>query len=89
MAVRYDELPSMRRGIKFFVRYAARLRREGGSLSLTMPRYIVRQWRLKAGDNLLVRSTEEGILLSPRFPSVGISPEYTRTRSGERRQPQP
>lgn len=79
----------MRRGFKFFFRYAARLRREGGSLSLTMPRYIVRRWQLKAGDDLLVRSTEEGILLSPRFLNAAVAPEYSRTRTGERRHPQP
>lgn len=79
----------MRRGFRFFFRYAARLRREGGSLSLTMPRYIVRQWQLEAGDDMLVRSTEEGILMTPRFPGVRIQPEYSRTRTGERRDPRP
>lgn len=78
----------MRRGPLFFFRYAARLRREGGSLSLTIPRYIVRHWELRAGDDLLVRSTEEGIFLTPRFPGR-VTPEYSRTRSGERRNPQP
>ena len=44
-----------------------RLRREGGSLSITVPRYIVRHWKLEAGMRLVVRSTDQGILLFPRY----------------------
>jgi antitoxin component of MazEF toxin-antitoxin module len=48
-------------------RISVRVRREGGSLSLTMPRYIVRHWKLEAGTRLVVRSTKLGILLYPRY----------------------
>lgn len=79
----------MRRGPRFVFRYAARLRREGGSLAITVPRYIVRRWRLEAGDELLIRSTEEGILMAPRFLDVNVRLEFSRNRSGERRSPHP
>ena len=49
------------------MRVTVRLRREGGSLSVTVPCHIVRQWKLKAGDRLLVRSSDEGILIYPRY----------------------
>jgi antitoxin component of MazEF toxin-antitoxin module len=75
----------MRRGYPFRVRYAVRLRREGGSLSLTLPRYITRKWLLVPGDELLAKSTEDGILLCPRFLRPGTTPEYVRSLSGERR----
>ena len=48
-------------------RISVRLRREGGSLSATIPRYIVRHWKLEAGMRLVVRSTKYGILLYPRY----------------------
>lgn len=79
----------MRRGPRFVFRYAARLRREGGSLAITVPRYIVRRWRLEPGDELLIRSTEEGILMAPRFPDAYVRLEFSRNRSGERQPLQP
>ena len=39
----------------------------GGSLSITIPRYIVRHWKLKAGMRLVVRSTDARDLLYPRY----------------------
>ena len=55
------------RSARLIVRVSVRLRREGGSLSITVPRYITRAWKLDAGDRLIVRSTDKGILLYPRF----------------------
>ena len=52
---------------RLVARLSVRLRREGGSLSLTIPRYIVRHWKLEAGARLMVRSTDQGILLYPRY----------------------
>lgn len=49
------------------VRLSVLLRREGGSISMTVPRYITRKWNLNPGDRMLVRSTDEGILLCPRY----------------------
>lgn len=51
---------------RLVARFSVRLRREGGSLSVTIPRYIVRHWKLEAGMRLVVRSTDRGILLFPR-----------------------
>lgn len=52
---------------RLVARFSVRLRREGGSLSVTIPRYIVRHWELEAGMRLIVRSTNRGILLYPRY----------------------
>jgi antitoxin component of MazEF toxin-antitoxin module len=43
------------------------VRREGGSLSITIPRYVARHWQLVPGARLVVRSTDEGVLLYPRY----------------------
>lgn len=34
---------------------------------MTIPRYITRKWKLEPGSRLVVRSTERGILLYPRY----------------------
>ena len=61
---------------RLVTRLSVRLRKEGGSLSLTVPRYIARKWRLEPGHRLIVRSTDEGILLYPReFLRVVRGPE--------------
>ena len=52
---------------RLVTRFSVRLRREGGSLSVTIPRYIVRHWKLEAGMRLVVRSTDQGILFYPRY----------------------
>ena len=52
---------------RLVARISVRLRREGGSLSITIPRYIVRRWKLEPGMRLVVRSTDRGILLYPRY----------------------
>ena len=52
---------------RLVARISVRLRREGGSLSLTIPRYIARHWKLEPGMRLVVRSTQYGILLYPRY----------------------
>ncbi len=52
---------------RLVVRRSVRLRREGGSLSITVPCHIVRQWKLKAGDRLVLRSSDEGILIYPHY----------------------
>jgi hypothetical protein len=52
---------------RLVARFSVRLRREGGSLSVTVPRYVVRHWKLEAGMRLVVRSTDRGILLYPRY----------------------
>ena len=49
-------------------RFSVLIRREGGSLSMTIPRFIVRKWKLEPRARLIVRSTDEGILLYPRYP---------------------
>ena len=52
---------------RLVARISVRLRQEGGSLSLTVPRYIVRHWKLEPGARLIVHSTDRGILLYPRY----------------------
>jgi len=52
---------------RLVARFSVRLRREGGSLSITVPSYIVRHWRLEPGARLVVRATDEGVLLYPRY----------------------
>ncbi|HEX8942426.1 MAG TPA: hypothetical protein VF785_04755 [Gemmatimonadaceae bacterium] len=34
---------------------------------MTIPRHIVRAWKLEHGSMLAVQSTDQGILLFPRF----------------------
>lgn len=34
---------------------------------MTIPVHIVRQWKLKAGDRLVLRSSDEGILIYPHY----------------------
>jgi hypothetical protein len=34
---------------------------------MTVPIHIARQWKLKAGDRLVVRSSDEGILIYPHY----------------------
>lgn len=49
------------------VRLSVCARPQGGSLVITIPRYITRKWKLEPGSRLVVRSTERGILLYPRY----------------------
>jgi antitoxin component of MazEF toxin-antitoxin module len=60
-------MPQRPKSPRLVARFSVRLRREGGSLSVTIPRYIVRHWKLEAGMRLVVRSTNQGILLYPRY----------------------
>jgi hypothetical protein len=59
--------PGRPKSPRLVARFSVRLRREGGSLSLTVPRYIVRHWKLKPGARLIVVSTDKGVLLYPRY----------------------
>jgi hypothetical protein len=34
---------------------------------MTVPRHVVRAWKLEHGTRLVVQSTDHGILLFPRF----------------------
>jgi hypothetical protein len=34
---------------------------------MTIPRHIVRDWKLEPGVRLVLRSTDEGVLLHPRY----------------------
>jgi hypothetical protein len=34
---------------------------------MTIPKHIVRAWKLEHGTRLVVQSTDQGILLFPRF----------------------
>jgi antitoxin component of MazEF toxin-antitoxin module len=52
---------------RLIARFSVRLRREGGSLSITIPRHVVRHWELEPGARLVLRSTDAGILLYPRY----------------------
>ena len=58
----------MRKSTRLLVRASVRLRREGGSLIMSIPRHIVRYWKLEPGARLVVRSTRDGILLRPLIP---------------------
>lgn len=49
------------------MKLTVRARRQGGSLVITIPRYIARKWKLEPGTRLVVRSTDQGILLFPRY----------------------
>ena len=63
----HSAMPQQPKSSRLVARFSVRLRREGGSLSATIPRYIVRHWKLEAGMRLVVRSTDRGILLFPRY----------------------
>lgn len=52
---------------RFVFRWRVRIRREGGSLSLTIPRYLVRRMQLSAGEDLIARLTEDGLLFRPVY----------------------
>ena len=52
---------------RLIARLSVRLRREGGSLTMTIPVHIVRHWKLQPGARLILRSTDEGMLLYPRY----------------------
>ena len=45
-----------------------KLRRAGGSISATLPKALVEQLHLRAGDPVFVIETEDGILLTPYDP---------------------
>ena len=69
---------------RLVARLSVKLRREGGSLSVTIPRHVVRKWKLEPGQRLAVKSTQEGVLLYPvaymkvvrggRWQSAGVPP---------------
>lgn len=60
---------------RFAFRWAVRVRKEGASLSVTIPKYVTRLIGLAPGDELLVKVTEDGILLRPRYfkPSPSVT----------------
>ncbi|MGQ0712828.1 MAG: AbrB/MazE/SpoVT family DNA-binding domain-containing protein [Gemmatimonadaceae bacterium] len=60
-------MPQGPKSPRLVARFSVRVRREGGSLSMTIPRYIARHWKLEPGVRLVVRSTDKGILLYPRY----------------------
>ena len=74
----------MVRSRRLVVRFSARIRREGGSLSITIPRYLVRNWKLEPGQWLVLRTSEEGIVLRPRYLTHDMELQFTRSRSGAR-----
>jgi AbrB family looped-hinge helix DNA binding protein len=51
------------------------VRREGASMSLTIPKHVTRLVGITPGDELLVKVTEDGILLRPRHfkPSPSVT----------------
>jgi AbrB family looped-hinge helix DNA binding protein len=59
---------------RYAFRWAVRVRTEGASLSVTIPKYVTRLVGIAPGDQLLLKMTEDGILLRPRHfktsPSV-------------------
>jgi antitoxin component of MazEF toxin-antitoxin module len=59
---------------RLVVRATVKLRRQGGSLVMSLPRNIVRNWKLEAGARLIVRTTENGILIFPRYSLPYLSP---------------
>jgi antitoxin component of MazEF toxin-antitoxin module len=65
---------------RLVARFSVRIRCEGGSLSMTIPRYIARHWKLEPGTRLIVRSTDRGVLLYPRY----FLPYSPATSSAER-----
>jgi hypothetical protein len=52
---------------------------------MTVPRYVVRAWKLEPGARLIVRTTQEGILLYPRY----FFPYTRRKRSKARHASEP
>ena len=60
-------MPVKLKSPRLIVRFLVRLRREGGSISMTVPVHVVRKWKLRPGAALVLRSTDEGILLYPTF----------------------
>jgi AbrB family looped-hinge helix DNA binding protein len=51
---------------RYAFRWSVRVRREGASMSVTIPKYVTRLMSLQPGDDLLVKLTEDGIVLRPR-----------------------
>lgn len=47
-----------------------KLRRMGGSISITLPEDMAQRLHLEAGDDLLAVETANGILLTPYDPDV-------------------
>jgi len=78
-------MPQRPKSSRLITRFSVRLRREGGSLSVTIPRYIVRHWTLEAGMRLVVRSTNQGILLFPRY-FLPYSNRLRHRRASQRRE---
>jgi AbrB family looped-hinge helix DNA binding protein len=50
---------------RLVVRWTVRVRKEGGSQSITIPKHLVRRLGIAPGDRLIARLTEDGILLRP------------------------
>jgi putative addiction module antidote len=42
-----------------------KLRRMGGSIGTTLPKEMAERLRVKAGDEILIVETDEGLLLTP------------------------
>jgi len=42
----------------------------GGSVSATLPKSIVDRYKLKVGDTVFLRETDDGILITPFDPGV-------------------
>jgi hypothetical protein len=51
---------------------------------MTIPRYLVRSWKLEPGQWLVLRSSEEGIVLRPRYVTYDMDLQFTRSRTGAR-----
>ena len=60
-------MPRRINAYRFVFRSTTRVRREGGSLSITIPRYIAQRLDLRPGEELIVRLTDEGIVLRPVY----------------------
>ena len=58
---------------RFAIRWTVRVRKEGASLSVTIPKYVTRLIGIAPGDELLVKVTEDGILLRPRYLRPSLS----------------
>jgi antitoxin MazE len=56
------------------------LRKMGGSIGATLPREMVDRLHLKAGDEVAIVETEQGILITPQDPHFDrVMSAYERT----------
>ena len=57
------------------------LRQAGGSISAILPKSLVDRYKLKVGEKVFLRETDEGVLITPYDPDVSEALEITANMS--------